>query len=490
MSKPDEGPQPELIPAPSTRGFLFGLSAAPALAVVLSGLVVILAFQLIGGMQALVVSAPVYIPLLLSAFIPVGDRKLLEWIPIAMAMIQKQITRQDRYRAKILAPRPDGTLALPGRTAALRLVEDAPSGAAFIHDPHRQTLVAVARIEHGEFLLLDDTEKEERSILFSRLISQIASAEGITRTQIISRSIPDVGVGVKTWWEKQRYKAVSPIAAQAYDELTEAVTTATERHETLMVFSLDLRATGRAIKSYGGGLAGAAAIMRARMGTIEGAARTAKLRVSSWLTREELSIMIRTAYDPADAPFLQEHPNLGARTDQAGPVALREKWTMLQTDSAVHKTFLVVWPGIRVWPGFLRPLVVRPGTRIAFTLIFEPIPRKKALAEAKREVINEEIRAHEKAKSGKISTVLDSMDSQKASQNLADVASGFTDVRFAGLITVSAADEHALGEAVEDAKTAAAEANCELRLMYGQQESMFPIAALPLARGLRKKMMI
>ena len=87
MSKPDEGPQPELIPAPSTRGFLFGLSAAPALAVVLSGLVVILAFQLIGGMQALVVSAPVYIPLLLSAFIPVGDRKLLEWIPIALSLI-------------------------------------------------------------------------------------------------------------------------------------------------------------------------------------------------------------------------------------------------------------------------------------------------------------------------------------------------------------------------------------------------------------------
>lgn len=488
MSKEDE-PQPELIPAPSTRGFLFGLRPVPALAVVLSALVVIAAFQLVGGVEALMVSAPVYIPLLLSAFIPIGDRKLLEWIPIAMAMIIKQVTKQDRFRAKILSPRPDGTLALPGRTAPLRLIEDAASSTAFIHDPYKQTLVAVARIEHGEFLLLDDSEKEERSEMFARFISQIGGAEGITRIQINSRSIPDAGVGVKAWWEKVKPHAVSNIARDAYEELTQAITTSTERHETLLAISLDLRAASRAVKSYGGGLAGAAEVMRMRMTTVEYAAQTAKLRISSWLTREELANMIRTAYDPGEAPFLQEHPNLGARVDQAGPVALREKWTMLQTDSAVHKTFLIVWPGIRVWPGFLRPLVVRPGTRIAFTLLFEPIPRKKALAEAKREVINEEIRAQEKAKSGKVSTVLDSMDSQKASQNLADVASGFTDVNFAGLITVTASDEQALGEAVEDAKTAAAEANCELRLMYGQQESMFPIAALPLARGLRKRMM-
>ncbi|MFX5574662.1 SCO6880 family protein, partial [Acinetobacter baumannii] len=77
------------------------------------------------------------------AWVPVGGRKLIEWLPIALRWVSRITGGQLLFRARIVKPRPAGTLALPGDAALLREYLDPATDAAMIHDPHAQTLTAV-----------------------------------------------------------------------------------------------------------------------------------------------------------------------------------------------------------------------------------------------------------------------------------------------------------------------------------------------------------
>ncbi|HWB36060.1 MAG TPA: SCO6880 family protein, partial [Rugosimonospora sp.] len=65
----------------------------------------------------------------------------------------------------------------------------------------------------------------------------------------------------------------------------------------------------------------------------------------------------------------------------------------------------------------------------------------------------------------------------------AELVAGHQDLRFTGLVTVSAPDEATLAERCTAMETAAAQAMCEVRRLVGQQGVAFLAAALPLARG-------
>lgn len=479
----------ELIKRPSSRGVILGLpwiSLVVGAVTLVCGVVILKMF----GMNALLVSLPFLICVVVLGLVPFEDRKLIEWVGVFLDYVARRVTRQDRYRARLLEPRPDGTLGLPGNHASLRLWEDAPSGAVFIHDPHMRTLVAVARVKNQGFLLLDSEEKDRRSFLFATMIGQIAAGKGIDRVQFISRFIPDAGLSVKAWWDSVKSGALNEGARANYESMMSEVTQTSERHEQLIVIRLNLASSARSIRALGGGMAGAGALMRQRMRLVENAARQCEIEISEWLTRPELARHIRSAYSPALSVFLEQHDNVGRSASTAGPMATRESWGMYRTDDTFHCTLRIEWPGIPVWPDFMHPIAVNPNLRSSFSLVFEPIGRHKAIKDAKKAVNDEVIHENEQNKYGQTRTVLDENDALEASQDLHDIASGFRDVRFVGLITVSAADEDSLQEALETARSAAAEASgCELHVCYGQQAGLFPVAALPLADGIAPQMM-
>ena len=474
---------PERLRRKSGRGVMFGLPLGPAVALLAAGIMVVALLPL-SGPRAVFLTSPIWGFMTLSALLPVADRKLVEWVPVAISFGIRSSRGQTRYKRRLLAPRPAGTLALPGGHAPLRLVEDAATAVAYVHDPHGKTLTAIARVTHGQFILLDEVEKAERSEGFARMLSTLARCEGLSRVQILARALPDAGVGVEAYWDARRSLAVSVVAATSYDQLLATSVKSSERHETLVSIRLDLVKNARAIKAYGGGISGACALMRARCNTASNAIQAAQLEVDSWLSKEELALIIRTAYDPLASVSLDRAPAVGRNLATAGPIAVEEHWNYLRTDSAYHQILVIEWPQIPAWPGFLRPLIIRPGVRAAVSLIFEPIDRGKAISQARKEVVAEEITRRERARSGKLETVLDQADQAEASRHLEDVGLGFTDVNYAGLITVSAGSENDLAGGVEEIRAAAVEAGCEVRVMVAQQAALFPAGALPLCDGL------
>ena len=79
---------------------------------------------------------------------------------LGAALVAARVRRSRRPTgSRVTAPRPAGTMALPGDAAPLRFYNDPDTGACLIHDPHRQTLSAVLAVSHSAYVLLAPSDQ-------------------------------------------------------------------------------------------------------------------------------------------------------------------------------------------------------------------------------------------------------------------------------------------------------------------------------------------
>jgi hypothetical protein len=145
----------------SKRGVLLGLSGLQLVVVGLGAVVLVFSLYLGGGI-ILAYAAPVLILCAALAWVGIGGRKLVEWLPILLRWAWRSSGGQLVYRRRVLKPRPAGVLALPGDAASLRQWVDAETGAVMVHDPHAASLTALVSVTHPAFVLLDPIEQERR----------------------------------------------------------------------------------------------------------------------------------------------------------------------------------------------------------------------------------------------------------------------------------------------------------------------------------------
>lgn len=486
MTRNHKADEPELRPVKfsrlSKRGILLGLTLPQLIAIGIAIASFVIGLYLSGPWT--LYTASLWLPALLVAVIPIGGRSIVEWLPVALAWVWRSATGQTRYRRRITRPRPVGTLALPGDTAALRQYVDPETGAVMVHDPHAQTLTVLREITHPSFILLDPGEQERRVQAWGRVLATGCRSGRIARLQVLERTIPDSGTGLAHWWATQGVNDGSWVAT-TYQELIQRAGPAGERHVSTLSLSLDMKAAARQIRAAGRGLRGAAAVLRQEMATISAALRAADLDASDWYRPGQLAIMLRTAYDPQVASALDRAGNLGEDLAAAGPVAVEETWDRLRSDSAWHAVLWVSeWPRSLVFPGFLSPLILASGIRRAFTLLYDPIRSDQAARDVRKRKTEHISDAAQRRRIGQIEDASQSAELDDVLQQEADLVSGHGILRFTGLIAVSAPSGDELDAAVAAIEQAAVQASCETRRLVGQQASAFAAAALPLCRGL------
>ena len=366
----------ELAPAQfsrlTKRGILLGLSV-PQLVALSIGTLTLVAALYTAGAAGILWMSPVWVTAVVIAGLPIGGRKIVEWVPIVSRWTGRSVHEQLTYRRRIIRPRPIGTLSLPGDSAALREWNDPESGAVMIHDPHARTLTAVVAVSHPAFALLDPGEQHRRVTGWGRVLAGACRSGRIARLQVSERTLPDSGTGLAEWWERHGIDDGS-WAATTYRDLIERAGPAGERHATTIALSLDLTAASRQVRTQGGGMRGAAAVLRQEMTALTRALRAADLTVGGSLTADELAMILRTAYDPAIGVDLERHPGVGRSLATAGPVSVAESWDHLRTDSAFHAVLWISeWPRSQVFPGFLSPLVFTNGILRTLSLHYLPV---------------------------------------------------------------------------------------------------------------------
>ncbi|MCF4123662.1 PrgI family protein [Antribacter sp. KLBMP9083] len=456
------------------RALLLGLTAAQVAALAAGALPLIAAIYL--GGTGVAAAAPIAALSAMVALMPVGGQPLVDWLPIGLAWAWRSTTGQLEYRVRLDRPRPAGTLALPGRAAALRIVEDPATGAALVHDPHAVTLTATMPVTSSAFTMLDPADQARRVAAWGRVLATTCRSGRIAALTVTERTLPGSGASLTEWWQTNGNDDGS-LPARIYGELIERAGPTAERHETTVALTLDLRAAGRAIRAAGGGLTGAAAVIRQEAQTLAAALRAADLTPSAPLDPAALAARLRTSYDPSTAPLLEHHPPFGRGLATAGPVAVTENWGALRCDAAWHTVLWVSqWPQTAAYPVFLAPLLLMSGVQRTFTIRYEPVRADVAARDLRRKKTGHITEAAQRAKVGQVDDAAQVAEYDDVLTQEADLAAGHGVLRATGLITISATDPDELERDVAAVEQAAIQAGCETRRLWGQQAQAFASA--------------
>ena len=466
----------------STRGVLLGLSGPSLVALAIALLTVVPAIYG-AGMSGVVVTSPFWGIAVAAAFVTVAGRRAAEWVPVYGQWLLRRALHQNVYGVRVLAPRPAGTLALPGDAACLRIHHDEASGAAMIHDPYGHTLTAVAKVRHPSFVLQSPADQDRRVAGWGRVLATACASGRIARVQVLERTLPDSGAGIRSHWAAFGLPGDS-WASQQYHELLAKAAPATERHETTISISLDLSRARRAVRAEGGGIGGAAAVLRRELTTVVAALRAAEITVDGWVDPDDLAVMLRLAYDPAAALTL-DRTTVGRDLATAGPVTVHEHLDHLRTDTGVHAVYWISeWPRSEVYPGFLSSILLAAGVRRATSIVAQPLTTTEAMRAVRKERVEYQTDAAHRARIGQISDAGAEQEWADVTQRERDLIAGHGDLRYAGFVVVTAPDVDALQAAKSAIEQAAVQAGCETRLLLGQQAQAFTAAALPLCRGI------
>jgi hypothetical protein len=465
------------------RGILFGMTLPQLVTASLAVTTIIFSLYFAGG-PGLAWTSPVWVTAAAATWVPVGGRPVILWLTIAGHWFLRSAGKQTSYRKRVTTPRPAGTLALPGDAASLRAWEDPETGAVMIQDPYAQTLTAILEVTHPSFILLDPIEQQRRVTGWGRVLATTCRSGRIARFQVLERTLPDSGSGLAQWWAAHGNDDGSWVAT-TYRELIQRAGPAGERHVSTISVSLDVKAAGRAVRVAGGGMKGAAHVLRQEMTTLTSALRTADLKPSGWYSAGQLAVMLRTAYDPAIAVTLDRTNGVGSVLADAGPVVVEESWDRLRSDTACHTVLWISeWPRSLVFPGFLAPVLLTGGITRSFSLICDPVRADVAARDIRKKRTGYISDAHQRAKVGQIEDLRQTAEYDDVLQQDADLTAGHGLLRYTGLVALSAPTEAELDAAVATVEQAAIQASCETRRLVGQQAQAFTAAALPLGRGI------
>lgn len=415
---------------------------------------------------------------ILTAFGRFEGLPAYRWIVLKVSHVSRRLRKQQSYRANVLTPRRHGYLQLPGESSSLRVL-DTPTSIGAVHDPQRRRLIAVARIEGPAHLLQNSDEQDRRVAAYGRMIAGLCQSSRIARAQILERTIPDSGDGLGDW-ARQRDLDSTTAAGAIYADLLQHAAPAAARHEILFSFALNLDAVSKEVRKYGGGLAGAMTVLDSETRAFQTAFATAGV-AGCWLNAADLASTLRVAFDPGATRSL-----IGEISPaDAAPLAVDATWDHLRTDSSFHRVYVVTeWPRIRATPSFLSPLLLKPGIRRTFSLVLQPVPIGKALRDARRHQVERVTDRATRKRIGQLETEEDRQLDADVAQREKDLAAGHGDVRWIGLIAVSADTEEALDDACTEIEIAASQALLDIRRLVGQQVEGFLAAALPFGVGL------
>lgn len=450
------------------RGLLLGLSTAQ-IALAGSGVAIAVMAEFTAGAAGLLVSSPVWIGLVTLGTARIAGRRLVEWLPVtSMWAVRRSLGRTRQLRAPIRAT---DLLGLPGLPRSVTLTTSPDTGAALIRDARDSTVTAVLAVRGRGFLLEESGSQDHRVSTWGRVLAMLGQRRDIDRLQILHTQAPAHAVVARRWWADHVIDHAALPARLVAELLADAEDTTSQLHCWIAVA---LRAPRRS--STGGDV-------ESSLTALADALRAADLEVGGWVTYRDLHRLLHRTYDP-DGRCLDGDARSAAAHDGFAPMGVQESWSHLRTDSAFHSVYWISeWPRADVPPSFLQPLLLAPGAARSFSLLLEPLPVSEAMRDIRRAKVELAADSSQRYRIGRVEDESARAEADDVARRERELLAGHGDLRFTGLVTVTASTLEGLAEACRATEAAAARSMCELRLLVGQQAAAHAAAALPFARS-------
>ena len=451
------------------RGVLLGLSGVQ-LGTVGAAAAVAVAAVYSGGASGLMVAAPGWGVLLAVGTLSVGGRPVIGWLPLLASWHARRAAGLASVAATVATTSAHASLlVVPGLAKPLELVDAPTLGGVLVADRRAGTLTGVLRVGGAGFVLDEPGTQEVKIHGWGRVLAGICQQPSVLRVQLLARSVPGGLAPARRWWRDHVTDLANPVTAALAGMLDQGFV-APVRRETLLAV---------AVRAPHARRRDAAAVDRvaALLATVVASLGGAELTAAGWLDSEGLTRVLDEALDPTTAAHAEDGPVSLTTT-----VGAHETWSTMTTGTSTHATYWVSeWPRAAVHPGFLEPLLLADSGTLS--VLAEPLPTAKALREIRRAKVEHTADAAQRARLGQIEDEATHAEVADVERREAELVAGHQDLRFTGLITVSAPDDTTLAERCTAMETAAAQAMCEVRRLVGQQGTAFLAAALPLARG-------
>ncbi|MGW9550879.1 SCO6880 family protein [Citricoccus zhacaiensis] len=504
-----------------TTGVVMGLNWSQVIALGLTlGLMMLLVF--VGGFPRGFFTALVLGAAAAGLVVPkVTGRPLLGWVGLwlryllrgarnQLTFVRREGTNDDQTPTVVTSPvlmpgdistprGKDGRITaaagsrfrLPGEANELR-VYTLPSGAGFVYDPRRGEGLVCAKINTSRAFSLESFDaQEDRTANWSEAISAIARMPGVVRVQHADQTTLISGSKVMEFYQQKGTEAsedgrasgeqINPFLHAAFVELmTEAQDMPV--HEAWMTIVLSKEKVAKRVKSLGGGLPGFMEVALSVMTTIEGALPASGTTVQAWHSPRSLAALVRSAFDPQASVVISERSGdwIGVSPGSAGPVAMEVFTDHVRTDGHLHRTYKVSeFPQAQARLGFLEPLIFAGDFRHTVSVVWVPRDARGALNHIQRRKADWRTTTRLLDKMGRPHTLEHDRELEDINGEETELVNGHARLDLAVLITVTGADEMELEANCSDVLSRAVNANCELRVVYLEQDSAMLAAALP-----------
>jgi hypothetical protein len=381
----------------------------------------------------------------------------------------------------------DGDLNIPRALSGTRLLELPYRGrlVGAVSDRRGRLLTAVLACRVVSFSLLDAATQERNLAHWGAVLSGCADTP-VRRIQWLERTSPTEGNELARWLQAERSPDIPACGVpliDSYVELIERSIRISQEHEVLVAVQIDTARVSSRAKDA------ARATLVEESERVADGLRRAGAEIQGAMTPRHLARLFRTAFDP----YIRREPphdpdELAAAAvpaDGLWPIGAIEGWDHYRTDGAVHSTYWIAgWPRVDVGALFLDPLLSQSFAVRTVGVTFEPVAADRSIRDVEAQVTRAEADQAVRARFGQAETARQHQAYGATRRREAELAAGYSEIRYAGFVTVSAPDVEQLHGARAEVARDASRSHLELRPMYAQQAEAFTFT-LPLCRGIR-----
>lgn len=468
--------------ARDNTGVFLGLGAVEC-ALVGAGFVGTISMRLLG-----VPVIPSTVPIALAATVAkamIGGKPLHEWVRLSIAWSWTSAMGRHRWqRALPLLPESgDRRTVLPPALAGIDIIElPGTERIAAVRDRRRARLTAVFTVRTRGFVGADPSAQEA---LLARwgdvLAAQADSGHGVVQVGWSHEATP-TDLEEHRWWCDDRLPEGSADADQ-YRALIDEVAATASRRTTYVWITV----SGRDIGGQGRLIDRATAQLPSVVDSVADRLADGGVLVEGPLTVPELWRLLRRRCDPCRPPATVDHTGpSGSLAQRMGlvapttgsPLALDVDWSGLRIDGGLHRLYWVEsWPRRPVPADWLAGFLAGFESA-AMTVSHRPVDPARSQRRIDSQLVK--ISAHLARKEDRSRRVTEvERRVQDAAENLeSEIASGFAETLYIGLVCVSASTEQELEDRCNDIEQAARVAQLGLRVIHGRQDFAW-VASLP-----------
>lgn len=455
------------------------------------------------GLLGLLSSALAWVPLASLGLLRRHGQSLVTHVLRELGGIMRKAIGATTYRARPEKKKitPASAMDIPGREGRIHLYET-DRGEVVVWDASKATATVCCVVAtYGLGMPQPDapstlSEEDREGLIFewSKVLGSFTQKEHITRVTLLEQVRPGTVASERRYFEEHQVNLIGGVA-ESYREALERADEAVVMHTSVITLTFKLTGEAKAVvKGERSEKAGMLKLAELEIATTTDALYNAGFTRMVWMNAREWAAWGRSLIDPVSQAGVDTRIGTkweGVDPQSATPMLIDEHRTVVETDSAWHRTYWIQeWPRYETFPGFMARLIhakQQSGTpvRQTFMLVGEPVQigdAMKKIEEQKRTWITN---AGIRQKSGRPTTAADDADWHALEQQEADLVAGQGELRFSAYLTVTATSPDTLEQEAASIRNACSATGLEPRSMPWQQAEALMNVAYPCGLGMK-----